>query len=397
MAVAMSWKDKSLEVKVGLFLFVSLGILVGFVLFLGNFSFEPGHQIYVDFPTSGGLRPGAKVKVAGVKAGKVEEIKFLAGKVLNEEGKPIFVRVELEVHNSMAPSVTEGSVFYITTEGLLGEKYVEISPGPPDGAQIPKGATRPGLPPAELQAMTTKAVEMMDRVQKLMESEGEGLDIGAVVADTRALLERTRSVAEKLDQELPGLIEESRTTLERTRQSLDRLDALLATGTDTLTGQEGLNTLLKRHNDLVLRIDAEVPGLVEEAKLVSASSRQVISEAGRKLETLEEQLTATAKQARRLIKNTNHLVTSIDAKGLLEPAQATFDKIASDLSETGATVKKLTAQTETVVRDLAQITSDIRDGKGTLGAFLQDREIYDDVRELVLDLKKNPWKVLWKP
>lgn len=394
---AMSWKDKSLEVKVGLFLFVSLGILVGFVLFLGNFSFEAGHPVQVDFPTSGGLRPGAKVKVAGVKAGKVEEIRFLGGRVLNEEGKPIYVRVQLQIDKSMATSVTEGSVFYITTEGLLGEKYVEISPGPPDAPQIPAGAGRSGLPPAELQAMTTKAVEMMDKVQKLMETKGEGLDLTAVVEDTRILLEKTRSVAQKLDHELPGLIQDSRATLERTRQSLDRLDNLLSAGADTLSGEAGLNALLKRHNELAARIDSEVPDLVDEAKLVAASSRQLISDTGRKLENIEGELTSTAAQARKLIANTNTLVTSLDAKGLMEPAQATFDKISTDLADTGTMVKTLTAKTGDLVEDLSSITTDIREGRGTLGAFITDREIYDDVRELVLDLKRNPWKVLWKP
>ena len=37
-----------------------------------------------------------------------------------------------------------------------------------------------------------------------------------------------------------------------------------------------------------------------------------------------------------------------------------------------------------------------RKGKGTAGALLVDQQIYDDLKELVRDLKRNPWKFFWK-
>jgi phospholipid/cholesterol/gamma-HCH transport system substrate-binding protein len=38
----------------------------------------------------------------------------------------------------------------------------------------------------------------------------------------------------------------------------------------------------------------------------------------------------------------------------------------------------------------------VRKGKGTAGALLVDPQIYDDLKELVRDLKRNPWKFFWK-
>jgi phospholipid/cholesterol/gamma-HCH transport system substrate-binding protein len=40
--------------------------------------------------------------------------------------------------------------------------------------------------------------------------------------------------------------------------------------------------------------------------------------------------------------------------------------------------------------------SHIKKGQGTIGGFVMDEEIYDDVQEMIRDLKHNPWKFLWR-
>ena len=39
---------------------------------------------------------------------------------------------------------------------------------------------------------------------------------------------------------------------------------------------------------------------------------------------------------------------------------------------------------------------DLKKGRGTVGALLVDQQIYDDLKELTRDLKRNPWKFFWK-
>jgi phospholipid/cholesterol/gamma-HCH transport system substrate-binding protein len=38
----------------------------------------------------------------------------------------------------------------------------------------------------------------------------------------------------------------------------------------------------------------------------------------------------------------------------------------------------------------------VKTGKGTVGALVMDEAVYDDVQEMVRDLKHNPWKFLWR-
>ena len=44
----------------------------------------------------------------------------------------------------------------------------------------------------------------------------------------------------------------------------------------------------------------------------------------------------------------------------------------------------------------ARTEEQVESGEGSIGAFLKDEELYDDLRELIRDLKHNPWKLIWK-
>ena len=74
-------QERSIEVKVGILILVSLVILGGFILVMGGLSFEKTYALYVDFDNPGGLQPGAPVRLAGIKIGSVGEMKFMGGKI----------------------------------------------------------------------------------------------------------------------------------------------------------------------------------------------------------------------------------------------------------------------------------------------------------------------------
>ena len=76
---------------------------------------------------AGGVEVGSPVRVSGVKVGKVESIEFVAGEV---EG--VSLRVNVAVSQAAATQVREDSRFFINMAGIIGERYVEISPGSPE-------------------------------------------------------------------------------------------------------------------------------------------------------------------------------------------------------------------------------------------------------------------------
>jgi phospholipid/cholesterol/gamma-HCH transport system substrate-binding protein len=66
------------------------------------------------------------------------------------------------------------------------------------------------------------------------------------------------------------------------------------------------------------------------------------------------------------------------------------------LKKTFQDIADLATKANQTATDAQAIAAHIREGKGTVGALVMDEEMYDDVQEMVRDLKHNPWKFLWK-
>src|SRR3989304_3673468 len=116
------------EVVVGLFLLLGVVALGYLSVRLGKMEVLGfrGYAVFADFPTVGGLKTGASVEIAGVKVGQVEEI------ALNEYKARLTLRINKKIR------LQEDTIASVKTKGLIGEKYVRLSPGGLD-AMIPPG------------------------------------------------------------------------------------------------------------------------------------------------------------------------------------------------------------------------------------------------------------------
>ena len=122
-----------MKLRVGLFVLAALAAFLGMIYALGARAalFEPRYTIHADFTEVGGLAEGATVRLAGVQIGRVTGV-HLPGQ---PGGK---VRTDLTIARRYADRVRKDSVARIETQGLLGDKIVEITVGtaaaPPVGA-----------------------------------------------------------------------------------------------------------------------------------------------------------------------------------------------------------------------------------------------------------------------
>ena len=66
----------------------------------------------------------------------------------------------------------------------------------------------------------------------------------------------------------------------------------------------------------------------------------------------------------------------------------------------GAALVTLPARQGKTVRlaanDAKAISAHVRRGRGSVGALVMDEQLFDDLQELMRDLKHNPWKLFWK-
>jgi len=120
----MMFGKTKLELKVGIFVFTGLVILVTFILLIGDFkTWTSGCRINFLFDFINGVKVGAPVRLSGVDVGQVKEINF----IFNPQENKTKVRITGWIRKEV--KVPIDSTIWINTLGLLGEKYVEIIPG----------------------------------------------------------------------------------------------------------------------------------------------------------------------------------------------------------------------------------------------------------------------------
>src|SRR5438552_16621273 len=117
-------RELAVKFRVGLFVLVALAAFLGMVYALGARArlFEARYTIHADFTEVGGLTDGATVRLAGVQIGRVTGV-HLPGQ---PGGK---VRIDMSIARQFADRVRKNSVARIDTQGLLGDKILEISVG----------------------------------------------------------------------------------------------------------------------------------------------------------------------------------------------------------------------------------------------------------------------------
>jgi len=121
----MDRKDTFKRFFAGLFFVIgiTLFLIIVFLIGLERGMAEPKVQIAVLFRDVGGLALGAPVRLSGVDVGTVGRIDFLPGKI-DERG----VKVVLNIFRKYKKQLEAPAVYAIKTEGILGQKIVEITP-----------------------------------------------------------------------------------------------------------------------------------------------------------------------------------------------------------------------------------------------------------------------------
>ena len=61
-----------------------------------------------------------------------------------------------------------------------------------------------------------------------------------------------------------------------------------------------------------------------------------------------------------------------------------------------AVAGSIAADSKVAVRDARSVIAHVKGGRGTLGALVMDEALYDDLQEMLRDLKHNPWKFFWR-
>ena len=231
---------------------------------------------------------------------------------------------------------------------MLGEQYLEIVPGRDwDHPAIAAGAVLHGPPwvhdPPRTDLVVARLYEVLDGVSSVLHDDRDTIkhllsnSANAVAEINKLLVERHAEIGE-LIVSASGVAKEARTTLAKLNTGLGDgrpVAALLADADATLkTAQSSLVTL-------------------------TPSAQNLMTDATR--------------------------VTGILTEQRIDTAIGAADKAATAAGKAGGLIDNVNG-----------MVTDLRAGKGTAGALLSRDELYSDLRELIRDLKRNPWKFFWK-
>ena len=141
-------KKFDLELAVGLFIIAGILCLGYLSVKLGKVEIvgKKGYEVYGVFSNVGGLKVGSSVEIAGVNVGRVTSI------ILDNYQARIVLNFPTDL------KLQEDTIASVKTRGLIGEKYVEITPGGSEEIIKPGGRIRETQPPIDIEELISKFV-----------------------------------------------------------------------------------------------------------------------------------------------------------------------------------------------------------------------------------------------
>ncbi|HEX9079374.1 MAG TPA: MlaD family protein [Desulfuromonadaceae bacterium] len=341
------------QVRAGVFIFVALLFIAGGVIIMGQKTkmFVSKGKLRVQMEDVAGLKEGAPVWLAGVDVGVVTDIRFSNPQKSNE------VDILLQVDTGALKKIGPDSRITIKTRGLMGEKYVDITPSqqyfehPPTllhGTAVPK-----------LDDVVQKAAVTFDKIDTIVGNVAQGKGTLGKLTTDAALY--TNIV--KLTGELHSLA----VTINRGNGTLGRLNR----------SPEPYNKLISILN----RADRTLQDIqTSEGTLNKLIYDKTLYD---KLVSLAEKSNQAADDVREL----NRKITSRDSTlGMLINSREFYDRGLSLLTRADDSVKSI-----------EQVAARIRNGEGTAGKLVSDKELYDRMNRMVdnldallKDVKEHP-------
>jgi phospholipid/cholesterol/gamma-HCH transport system substrate-binding protein len=344
------------ELRVGLFVLVGLSVLAAGIFYVtGAGTLGPKYRLVTYLPEVSGLANGAPVRLDGFEIGNVESIKLAPRVPGKPREKNKNIEVVMRVGKRYESDILTDSAASLVTEGLLGNRYVNISLGV-TGVPLKDGQEVPGSEEKAMKEVVERSADVLANLQVLSENiqdlitgvkQGKG-SLGKLLTDD---------------------------------QAYNHLNSILAKGDVMLTNvQAGQGTLgkLVASDEMYNKVDK---GL-DSVNLILTDVRSQKGTIGKLI--YDPSLYDEAKQA---MTNGNAMIGDVRA------GKGTLGKLATD----DALYNKLKETSD----NIASASAKLNDNTTTVGKLFSDPKLYDgltgltgDLRLLVGEFRQNPKKFL---
>lgn len=334
--------DQQAQQRVGA---IMMGVILAGAVFvvaiLPRLDLGGGVRIRVRFGHSGALKEGAPLIVAGRTAGKVESI------TLSENGGSVVI---VRVDNDYRHMVPIDADYFISSKGLLSDRYLEVGP-------------RPGF-----QGEPGRPVRAGDEVRGI---DPPSLD--SALQRTWDNLEKSRAFLQAVQPEMDAF----RASLAQLSRTIEEVEP--SQGAYARLAVE-LGTLWKEARELeeTLATSGARPGEL----------RALATRAGATIDHARAAVTRVRAAADALMKDLDRVQQQAGAAA--PDAIARLRTVLEDADKIMAKVDKMLAGT----RELLAI---IERGEGSMMKLSRDPEFPEDAKALGKILKRSPWRIIGHP
>ncbi|HEU5248953.1 MAG TPA: MlaD family protein [Thermoanaerobaculia bacterium] len=251
--------------KVGAFFLVVLVIVALFIWKIEDLRIGPGgppRRVTVQFKDVAGLDEKTAVRVAGVRVGRVTKIR------LTESGRAL---VDVELDREVA--LRQGASASVESLGLLGEKYVELVPGPFGAPPLPDNAVIVGGVPVSFDEITKLARDIGVDVKEITRSLKESIGGPAgeqrlenIVENMRAISEQVRAMVESNRAGVDATVANFREFSQAMNELVARVDSLVAANEGNVT--QGISNIREISEKLETTADNlnQITGRIKEGE-----------------------------------------------------------------------------------------------------------------------------------
>lgn len=186
------------ETKVGMLFVGTLALVILFAYYLGVLNpWSNSNTLNVMFNYAGGIEEGSPVRVMGIKVGKVNRIEFDPAFKM-ESGEEVKLRIEIKVDKKAWSSIRKDSKYFINLAGVIGEKFLEISPGGAAEAELEPGMVVRGEDPPRIDQLISQSYGLAGKIIEIVnKNEGSATNLISQLDKMMTNFNKTLSLLDK--------------------------------------------------------------------------------------------------------------------------------------------------------------------------------------------------------
>jgi len=305
------------------------------------------------------------------------------------------VRVEMTVAKQYANRIRKDSVARIATQGLLGDKIVEITVGTASAPPVQSREVLATRDPFEISDAIAQSADTIKGITGLAESlrkTAETLNQSGLIEDAAATVKSARAVTEALGKDAARTLDQARGLTERAGRLIDQVEKGPGLA-HTLLYEEPV--ALRRVNDLIASTQALLDRVERGEGALGVLTSRESTDAAKRLVALIDRVGRLSDRHPgedgllvALLFDPKYRTVLDEVRQVAQNFRVVSERVMGGRGTLGSLVKdepddgglRLAIQDlRAALANVKQITGKINEGEGTLGALIADPTVYEQL------------------